>query len=160
MLYSFNEVSENIFRWLLGIDAAELAAVLLHDKLQEGTVLQELFLDMRVLIFSLVDQTIQDGVISEVLRQNEVMHVGHWIKSSLLQLLVYQMVAHVKTDEQIWLLVKFLEHAYLVHGRWCSLNDPSVCLAISHEKSLPKQLHDDMIRDSIPTLDDLPELFG
>jgi len=160
VLYSFNEVSEHIFRWLLGIDAAELAAVLLHDQLQEGTVLQELLLDVRVLIFSLVDQTIQDGVVSEVLRQNEVMHVGHWIKSSLLQLLVYQMVAHVKTDEQIWLLVEFLEHANLVHGGWCALDDPSVRLAISHEEPLPQQLHDDMVWDSISTLDDLSELFG
>ena len=136
MLYSFNEVTKHVLRRLLGIDTAQLAAVLLYDQLQEGPVLQELLLDEWMLIFGLVDQTIQDGVVCDVIRQNEVMHVGDWIKSSLLQFLVYQMVAHVKTDKKVWLLIEFLEHADLVHGRWCSLDHPSVGLAICHEKPL------------------------
>lgn len=63
MLDCLDEVAEHIFLWLLGVDTAELAAILLHDQLKEGTVLQELLFDVWVLVLGLVDQALQDGLV-------------------------------------------------------------------------------------------------
>lgn len=87
-----------------------------------------------------------------------MMLIGYWIKSSLLQFLIDQVITHVEAYEQIWLLIELLEHADLVH--WGSLDDPSVGFAVRHEESLSQELHDHVLRYRLSELDDLAEFLG
>ena len=81
--------------------------------------------------------------------------IGDWVEPPLLQLFVDQVIAHVERNEEIWLLIKVLEHANLVHGSRCSLDDPAISLAVWHEEPLSEQLHDNVIGYCVSIFDDL-----
>ena len=115
---------------------------------------------MWVLVFILVHKTVQNDIVSEVLGQNEMVLVSDWIKSSLFKLFINQMITHVKRYEEVWLLIKLLQHVDLVHGSWSSLDNPTICLTIWHVESLSEQLHDNIIWYLVAIFDDLTEFFS
>ena len=86
--------------------------------------------------------------------------VGDGVEPPLLELLIDQMVAHVERDEEIGLLVELLQHVDLIHGRWSTLDHPTVRLAIRHVESLPQELHDKVVRDLLTILDELPQFLA
>lgn len=101
--------------WVLfSIDSNKLQLVLVVDELSEGAVLKQLLLDVWMLILWLVNQAIQNVIIKNSFLEDIVIFVSNRIKSSLLQFLVDQVVLHLKGDEEVWLLVKLLQHADLV----------------------------------------------
>lgn len=149
------------FSWrLLCVHTHDGGCVLCQDVLHESAVLQQLFFDVWVLVLWLVLQSGQDCLIFDGFTQYVVILVGYWIETPLLKLLVDQMVTHIKCNHKTWLHVQFLQHADLVNGRWSSLKDPAVSLAVWCLKPLPKAPNGVVIRDHIAILENLTQVLG
>lgn len=95
-LDSFSEVALDILDRLFGIDTHQLMLILNSHVMHECSVVVQLLLDVSVLILILVNKSTKDRLVLNVLIQDIVILVGHWVKASLLQLLIDQVVTHVK----------------------------------------------------------------
>ena len=106
---------------LLTVDAHKVAGVLSVNQLFEGSVVEKLLLDLRMLVVVPVNQSRKNLVIMYVFLQHVVEPVGLRVEPSLFKLVVDQMVTHLKSHEQAWLLIELLQHRDLVIGRWSPL---------------------------------------
>ena len=150
-----HDVFEDYIWVLLSIDSDQLDLVLIVNQLPKGTVLKQLLLNMRMLILWLVHQPSQDAVVQDSLLQHVVVLVRDGVETSLLQLLVDQVVWHFKSDEQVGLLVEFFQHADLIVGGRSTLQDPTVGPAVWGTQPLLQEVHGDVVWDRFTLGDDL-----
>lgn len=114
MFDGLNNVPKDGLLVLFGIDSDELVGELGVDELLESSVLKELLFDLGMLVVVLVHQASEDLVVCDMLVEHIIEFVCNWVKTSLLQLLVNEVVRHFKGNEQVWLKFKFLEHRDLI----------------------------------------------
>lgn len=144
---------------LLCIDPHNKVSVLLQNMLHETTVLQQFLLDVRMLVLWLVLQSIQDCFVLDVLRQNEVELVRHWVESPLFKFLVDQVVTHVKSKNKTWLQIQFFEHGNLLDCCWGSYENPTICFTVWHLQSLSQVLIN-RVSWNFPIFKSLSQIIG
>lgn len=107
-----------------------------------------------------MDQSTQNGIISDVFAQNIVIFVGQWIESSLLKLIVNEVVAHIESQDQTWLLIKIFKDLYLFRSARGSDHHPAVGFTVWHLETVLEKLHCDLVSKRLTSFNGFTECCG